>query len=221
MGLLFCAAGGVGISALVHGQVHGRMPEVAVVCSIGGLLALFHGLRCLWSRYALLVGPEGFLRLQGERVDVCRWDEIERFSQEIHAARKDHLWTSYTLDRNDGERLVFKGNHLENIQGFGAAVREGMLRRRLPELLRRFAAGETLEFGMLRVGVDGITSGDATLPWEDLGRLQVNETDVAIFRRGMSRSWYKTRTANVPNVFLLEALVQARNAPIGSFRGVS
>jgi hypothetical protein len=221
MGLLFCVAGAVGISAMVKGQAHGRMSEVGMVGSFCGLLAIFHGLRCLWSRYNLLVGPEGFLRLRGDRVDVCRWDEIERFTQQVYEERKDQAWTSYTIERTDGERLVFKGNHLENIQGFGAAVRDGMLRRLLPQLQRRLGAGETLEFGKLRAGPDGIGAGENTLPWEEVGALQVTASQLAVVRRGSLRSWCKVRSADVPNAFLLEALVRTQNVPVGTFRGVS
>jgi hypothetical protein len=220
-GVLFCIAGAIGISAIVHGQAQGRMDEVAWVCSFGGLLSIIHGLRCLWSRYYLLVGPEGFLRLRGDRADVCRWDEIERFTEDVHDERKNPAWTSYTLERTDGERLVFKGNHLENIRGFGALVQEGMIRRCLPELQRRLDAGETLEFGKLRAGPEGIGSGGAILPWEEVGALQVNEAQFAVVRRGTLRSWCKVRTADVPNSFLLEALFRARNVPVGSFRSVS
>jgi hypothetical protein len=217
IGLVFGVAGAVGIVAVAQGQFGGQMPKLAVVCTIAAVAATTHGLRCLWSRYHVLICPEGFVRLSGDRAEVCRWDEIDTFEEKVEAQRKDQLWTVYRLRRTDGVPFVFKGNHLENTRKFGQILRQEILRWRLPDLVQQLNKGGTVVFGRLQVGPAGVANGLRTLSWDEIAGIEVNKERLTILSRGNPHRWCKIKIADIPNALLFPALLQTRNVPVQGF----
>jgi hypothetical protein len=129
------------------------------------------------------------------------------------SGQRNHLWTTYTLRRKDGEPFVIKGNHLENFNGFDATLRRELLRWRLPVLLALYRTGSTLTFGKLQVSQEGITVGANTLPWEEVEEVEVTDERISVLRKGSHRCWAKVQVAGLPNALLFPALAQELSFP--------
>jgi hypothetical protein len=137
---------------------------------------------------------------------TIRWDEVKaltavwspqarRIEQHVLATR---VGTRVTLGRAIGgiERLVDE-------------IRARMVETQLASLQTHLAEGGSLRFGALRASADGLAIGDRSLPWSEVGQIEMEGADVVV--RGPSgAAWSSSPTQDVPNAFLLAELAERR-----------
>lgn len=83
----------------------------------------------------------------------------------------------------------------------------------LPAIVRkyraRFAAGEDLEFGDLRVGPTGIGTAHAGIvPWEEVDRIAVDEDGLSLFRVGVETPIIEIDAVDLDHLPAVEAVIQ-------------
>jgi hypothetical protein len=76
------------------------------------------------------------------------------------------LFVSYSIQLEDGRQFHFAC--LRGLDRLGRTIERESCRSLLPGAVQRFQAGDTLDFGVLRVSREGITKGIHTQPWGDV-----------------------------------------------------
>jgi len=72
------------------------------------------------------------------------------------------------------------------------------------------AAGETVAFGRISVGPDGLTAGDRSLLWSEVGRVVRTSEFVRVYRRGRLQIWASAPIGDVPDARALVSLALER-----------
>jgi hypothetical protein len=146
---------------------------------------------------------------------VYRWDDLSEIWQVIFTPRHGDygMRTSHTyrLVAHDGRRLTLD-DRVEGITELGQALQKAASPHQLEAALARFAQGETLTFGRLSVGGEGLTLGRRTLAWGDLASAQLSCNHVYITAKGRKATWAGLPVRELPNVLVLLALVEAHKS---------
>jgi hypothetical protein len=209
IGLLFCCGGGVGITALTEGQGNPQMTKVAVVLPFAGILALFAGIRNLYSAHRVLVFPEGLAVLQGSAVTVWRWDDVEsvrRNLTEVHQRRTSPR--TCTLRRQDGQMLEFNSTQLEKTDQLGDLAEREVGRRLLPRARATLQQGGAVDFGPLSVDQFGLHQGARTIAWHEVVGVCTGEGQLTVTKAGQWRNWCSIPVSTLPNMPVLVSLLQ-------------
>lgn len=213
----------LGAAALVGGIVLALARDTGLLClSVIGLALVVFG---LWSvrrseadaslRAALY--EEGLLYSAGGAQEAYRWEDLSEVWQEVisreyrNAGHLRQTTHTYRLVMRDGRRLALD-DRLQGIGELGEALQKAALPRLFWDALARYQRGETLAFGKLSLSREGLALGGRTLAWGDLGPVEVGDGQLYIAEAGRSARWAELPVHEVPNVFVLLALVQARQA---------
>lgn len=180
-----------------------------------------------------LVYSWGFRNIDGDDELTGRWEEITDLSRfalrfVINGA---HTRTDYACwGHLEGERPFGFGDalwpgqdrdiehaNLSAVPGVTTAINAGQLgwifttrvaEILLPKAISQFNAGQSITFGPLTVGPGGISEGGDSLTWDEVGDVRTEESFVNVRKVGTRRAWKKVTQPEVPNDFVLEALVR-------------
>jgi len=157
----------------------------------------------------VLLFEEGFVSIRQEQVFVCRWDEVASvFEGTIFA--NDACVRSCTVYKRSGEEWTIR-NDTELISGFPRLVKaviDETKRRLFPRMLAALEAGQSIDFGCLRLTPEGIVYNDRMLPWAELKSIRCEDLGVGIEQRGAWVTWAAISNGSVPNRFALQEVAQ-------------
>jgi hypothetical protein len=94
----------------------------------------------------------------------------------------------------------------------GTLVELEVTRCLLPGALAGYAQGAAVWFGPAGFSQQGVTVGSQTLPWRAVAKIQTQSSMLTIRRRGnWLRYWQSFKSESVPNLCVLEALLDQRD----------
>jgi hypothetical protein len=176
---------------------------------------LFHTVRHIGLRVSL--HPGGLAILRGDRLSVLPWDEIEvvwHKQEGPSLSFEDYLGSMlggsqsvYTLRGPGGERVVLN-SLLRDQETLGRAIRRETTCRLLPLALQAYKVEGHVPFGKLAVSREGLSKGGRTVPWSDVGGVDVQNGVVLVRKRDGRRAWFGVRMGKVPNLYVYLALVE-------------
>jgi hypothetical protein len=142
---------------------------LGLVVGLAGLMFFLDAMMDLGA--TVLVYPEGLARCRFGRTSFYRWSQVRAVwnnSSHAHHGGKDHrLFMACTVVFEDDRRFVF-GRHFQALARLGQTIEEESCRALLPRVLAAYDAGETIEFGKLRLSVEGLHKGTVTQPWAEV-----------------------------------------------------
>ncbi|MEO6810909.1 MAG: DUF6585 family protein [Isosphaeraceae bacterium] len=150
-------------------------------------------------------------------VEVCPWNEIETVwhkAESTYGGFGDWLGTYlegsgcvYTIRRQrDGARFVFNAL-LRNIEVLGRIIRVQTVPRMKYSALDAIRMGETVRFGMLAIGPDGLSKGNKFLPWAEVGDVRLENSCVFVRKSNGRLAWRGVAMGRVPNLYAYLAVV--------------
>lgn len=151
---------------------------------------------------------------KGER--AVPWRSVDGVYQRIvrvHRAGEDvDVRDEYTIGLHDGTALEID-YHFDEVEAFGSAVTAAVTDLLLPVHREALRAGETLDFGPIRLGADGVHTGDRHLPWDEVesiswkaGILASDTAFLMVRRRGGLLAWAKVPVERIKNYPVLMAI---------------
>jgi hypothetical protein len=165
----------------------------------------------LWH-LQVMVFAEGLLWVESNRVTMVPWDRLTKVWREIgrryigNVPSKNATY-KYTIERRDGLRLVLDGV-LDRIQALGATIEDEVTKRLLPQALQSYKAGERVSFGPFTVRDVGLMHRNQMLEWDHIARVECSRGSMRIIEKDSSLAWATEAAADIPNFFVLDALLQ-------------
>ncbi|HEY7414702.1 MAG TPA: DUF6585 family protein, partial [Ktedonobacteraceae bacterium] len=148
----------------------------------------------------------GFIRARGRKGEVVRWDQIQAIWEKVRQSRYGTHFT-YTVQRSDNQ--IFKqGSPLQNSRDMGLSMMREVLKLQLPAAKAAYDAGQTLSFGKITVNQQGLNNGKELVPWNHVSRMAVQRGNAIIEKDGHPINWSSVKSAEVPNLSVLLALVK-------------
>jgi hypothetical protein len=162
----------------------------------------------IYPRLRIFVYRNGLIYAKG-KAEVLRWDQMERVWKDLEVERKGSLSVrAYTVRRSDDTLFVFTGE-LKDVETLGRLIEAEITRRLLPRALAAYHAGGPVVFDEVVVsgyGI-GVRPGRKLLLWDEFDRISVDETKLALYKKGMKAAWVVIKIANIPNVGILKELI--------------
>lgn len=159
---------------------------------------------------AVRVYERGFTFTRGGRTEEFPWDEIEVFSETEQVYRAAGLESGvsyqYFIRRGDG-RTLRMDNEVGGVARLGELLRQETGRRLATLAAELVGRGEAANFGPLAVTREGVVRAGRTLPWADLGRVDVEGGYLVVVDRA-GRRWSSDLYGFVPNAHVLLVLAQ-------------
>lgn len=176
-----------------------------------GAVWLFVGLwiiciSLIHPRLRVYLCPKGLIYMK-RTCEVIRWDEIDMLSKEIIVQKQP--FCSYTIRRNDG--VTFELDHqLPHVERLGGFMEREVTRHLLPQAIAAFKAGKIQEFADIFVSERGIglKSARRILHWDELEKIAFDGTLMSLYRKGYSWAWTTLSISGMPNVGVLQGIVQ-------------
>jgi hypothetical protein len=153
-----------------------------LVFLLSALLFFLRSLSAIGLRVS--VYPDGLARSRFGRMVYFRWNQVRTVRTNhpsnlsidmpgrgilfflVFLIARLFLFISYSIHLEDDRTFHIAG--LRGLDRLGQTIERESCRSLLPGAVQRFQAGETLDFGVLRVSREGITKGLHTQPWGDV-----------------------------------------------------
>jgi Family of unknown function (DUF6585) len=196
------------------GFLNGRPPQnaadwVVLVGTVVGMVAAaawggWHLRKLHRNRHMrVLVFDDGFVSFRSEEVFVCRWDEIAWVADEV--VPQNHAFIIYgAVAKRSGEEWRVRNDvDRVNVRRLLTIINNESKKRLVPRLLADLEAGQTLDFGALKLSPQGVVHGERVLPWAELKSIGTDDFWVTVKQRGAWKSWAAGGNGSVPNRFAL------------------
>lgn len=222
IGLFLTLAGVLGAVQFVRRALQDPSGETIAIGLLTTLPFLLGGGGTLWwatRRFGKVVTLHqgGFYYRDRKGEWVVPWSAIDGVYQKIvrvyRAGVEVDVRDVYTIALQDGQTLEID-YHFEDVEAFGYVLTTALSGQRLDACRQAFSAGETLDFGAIRVDRTGIAADGKTLPWQDVesvawkaGILSSDQAFVQIKRTGGLLAWAKVPVERVKNYHLLVSIV--------------
>jgi hypothetical protein len=211
----------LGVAGLLTGARAGSLAGTTA-----GVLFAAAGAALVWAgiirraHRRVLVAPNGLVTIDGTTVAHYPWDEVQAIYQTITQIYVNGIpqrkTQRYSLYLRDGRRLKVDQT-LTDIATLGQAMQQQVTQRLLAAAAASVNAGETLSFGDFRVNQTGVSKGAQSAPWNQIGGVRFVRGAVFLDRRDGRGVWARAPIAKTPNIFVLQAIVNAmvgRAAPV-------
>lgn len=147
----------------------------------------------------------GFIRANGSKIDVVRWEQIEAIWQRSVRSRYGSTSHTYTVMRGDGLKMKFN-SLIKRVGDLGSALQDQVSRLQTPRAIAAYNSGNTVMFGKISVSMQGISNGSKTLPWNEVSAVTLKRGYVTVQRQGgWSMNW--ASVSDTPNYHVLLNLV--------------
>ncbi|GJF33072.1 hypothetical protein KNE206_57720 [Kitasatospora sp. NE20-6] len=209
----------VPVGLLGAGLIAGA-PVLTLIGALGTGLVLLFALRGRGSAGRGSAGREaaqqfsvhelGVVHTVGERAEVARWGDVNEVTV-FSLAGPVPMHGCY-LTRGDGHRIVLSTQRLRGLAELLPRIEEEVARAQLPAAMASVDAGGTVVFGDLRLDAAGLAVGGRTLPWDEVGRVTVENGKLGVHRLVGGR-WYQRELMRFPNLELFRVLAD-RQTPV-------
>jgi hypothetical protein len=189
-----------------HGHIHFVL--VGVLMMVGGTTLLVRAYRNWGLR--VLVFPEGVVCLHPRWSQTFFWDEVTALWEKKTAGHWARVWKGsliFTVQRANGPEIHFDDS-LPRLKELGEILHKETLPHLLPRTLAVYEAGDILPFGKLRLNLQGLSHDNETLLWRDVQGVTLTGHLLTVNKTGKWLTWYSVPVAEIPNVRVLQALVE-------------
>lgn len=205
--------------AAVYPQIYPAVAETnspAIV--IVGVLVLAGGVAWGWNtakkwNEAAAIYDEGLVYFDGKRVREFRWADIDSLTMRVMQMRYYGVipagtQQSYMLVDRSGQKLKLGGS-LKHTPQLIAAIRQAIFPHIAERCKQAYAAGLPVFFGAVTIDpLKGITIGNWTIAWNDIGSIKMENGELRIKpRRGGLFSGANAQVAKIANVDALMAML--------------
>jgi hypothetical protein len=162
----------------------------------------------------IYLGSEGLMRLQQGQVLAIRWDQIttiqKLFTSSHYRGTTYYRLQQYICQRSDGTQEVLE-NSFRRFRELGAIMEQEVAKRLLPGALATSNDGQSVLFGSISVGPQGIgiDKRQEILAWPELKKIKVRDGELTVEKVGDLLSWEMIKTSEMPNLCVLIALVNS------------
>jgi hypothetical protein len=156
------------------------------------------------------VFSDGLIVQQGSTSNACSWKDIAAVWQAAYRLIVNGVPVTrytYTLDCTDGRMLKLSWR-TEQMRQLGTHIVRSVAEQQLPQALRELHAGQTLNFGSFSLSLGGLTYKKATLPWNEVRKVEVNNGTVFIKKTSKRLSWAQEPARSIPNYTVFMTLVE-------------
>lgn len=156
----------------------------------------------------------GLLRLQQGQVQAIRWDQVttiqKLFTSSHYRGTTYYRLQQYICQRSDGTQEILE-NSFRRFRELGAIMEQEVAKRLLPGALAAYNAGQSVPFGSISVGPQGISvdKRQKTLAWPELKKIKVRDGELTVEKVGDLLYWELIKTSEMPNLCVLIALVNS------------
>jgi hypothetical protein len=186
-------------------QALGRTPAyIFWIFVAGGLAFGIFGLANSMLAVAVFEDGLAFRSLSGSR--NWGWDEVAALYVAVtrEAGPFSRTRHRFTLEHNSGKKTAFD-DRLEDVLTLGAMLGRKILERVYPAAAERFNAGETVDFGFVRIRQAGIELRERTSPWTEVEYVSVRRGYFQIQPRNAAP--FGLPVATIPNLDVLLLLL--------------
>jgi hypothetical protein len=151
---------------------------------------------------------------------VIRWDEasvLQDVTRHLRNGSHTHTTYLYKLSSPDGTQTAVSGiiggvGGMERPEEWGNAIQSAVTSAQLPRAAAALGRGETVAFGDITVGRDGISAQGKYVGWDQLQEIRVKDGYVSLKVAGRWRSLSTTAVSSIPNYFVFHALAERMHA---------
>jgi hypothetical protein len=161
----------------------------------------------------VMVFPEGVVRVRRGDTQALFWEEITKLWQHKNAFNWAYAWNGalvFTVQRADGAELFFDDS-LPELRELGEILQRETLPYLLPKALDAFDAGQTLDFGEVRISHKGLGQTKDSLSWREIKSILLTESEITVFKKNKWGHWFHTTVSEIPNFHVFRALVEQRS----------
>lgn len=158
----------------------------------------------------VLVTAEGIQDTRKGETRTLRWDEVDKVWQKMRRSKMGHLSQEFTLQAGSSTPFVFS-HRLTDIDQLRDAILQETYARLFPKITQHVDRGLEVDFGMVKVGQQGIAQGKSLVPWNQIKTAGVNPMgSFMVIEKGKMLA-----TVNFPaelafNLHVLRGLIDAR-----------
>jgi hypothetical protein len=149
---------------------------------------------------------DGIVYREGRRQQIISWQQIKFVQRQTTKAWKK-LHSFYALHLQNKSTLVLK-MIIADVQELGMAVEHAVIKQQFPLLLADYEAGQQIIFPGLCITQQYIYSSSEKLPWDQIGKIEVNQEKLIIKERDTSEDWLSLPISLLPNLCILEELLR-------------
>lgn len=183
--------------------------------AMGGLLfflALYYfwwGIKLKNRRVAIY--SKGLILRRGKKASAVPWDDIKNVYQQRTSMRFYGITLRtvrvFTMQLVDDTKIsvndIFVG-----IDQLGATIQGEVTKRLLPMAIRRYEAGEDVQFDvqfhdLLVINKQGIKCGKKQLPWAEMGLFEVSRGYFNIQKKDKWLDWQAYQVSSVANLMVV------------------
>jgi hypothetical protein len=158
----------------------------------------------------VLVFPGALARVQGEQVEVLRWEDVNAVRRVVNVKSEGvtvRTPVQLLLVGRGGREMSFNEG-LAGLRELRQLVEQHTLRYMLPPAVEALEAGEAVGFGAVSVSKDGLHHGLETLAWDEFDGIDAGQGLVTVKRAESRRAFCRVEVSDVPNVHVLTALAE-------------
>ncbi len=152
----------------------------------------------------------GLARIQGEKSQEIRWDDIRAVWQSITKHYRNGIYTGttylYTVQTADNRKLTF-GNEIKGVEQLGQQLQQESTSRLFPRMVAAYNAGQNVPFGDFTINKEGISHKNKSLSWAEIEGAQINNGYVTFKKQGKWFNWANVPVAQIPNLIVFLSLV--------------
>jgi hypothetical protein len=179
------------------------------VAGVSIFLAAWRG----WGFRGVLLCEEGFVPVRKGEAAVWRWADVEEVWLRITEINS-HLagapvsrTTTYrcTVRKGGGMEFVFTNDFTRVDRAVKMVARETYARL-LADALRRYNAGQSVDFDVVRVTKRALRAGGKSLLWADVQRVTLRAGKITVEAKTGGRDWFQADVEELPNALVLLGL---------------
>jgi hypothetical protein len=206
---ILCIVGVMGCLLSLVGIADGAGVALGVLLTPMGICGVLWCVNFLSLKVQLY--EYGIVHLHNGRKRVIPWEEILSVKQAITEIYHNGSYSGtnyhYTLELEDGTRLVYTNYRLQNVEKLGEAIIEKTSDLLLQQAREDYQRGKLVEFGPLGVSEDGLHSGNSLLDWRDITGVKIKEGYISVSKRGKWFNWCNVAASSIPNLSVFLELV--------------
>lgn len=152
---------------------------------------------------------QGVMFIKGKQVQAIRWDQIKTV-QKIFLTDTSNIPQQYILYPSSDEEPLVLERVFSGFKILGVQIERGVTRHLLPETIAAYRAGQTLNFGAVKVTPQGLSLEEVRkeLPWEKLGDIGEGRGYLIIKEKGTLSTLESIEVSTVPNLCVLLAFIK-------------
>jgi hypothetical protein len=191
-----------------------------VAMSIGAVFLVLAAACFVWAavRCSKLIAevdvyPDGVLWLQGAEFRGARYDEIAEFHRAESTVNGMTQRKNVVIKTTGGEMAVFE-HALSGWEELANELGTRMTLQLAPRALERFHAGETVAFGSVSIGPDGLTIDKELIPYSDMKDVHLQNGAVVVYTKSKKGGDCRAAFLGVmPNYLVFLKLLEESPAP--------